>query len=71
MEARTLITDGLSAEDRKLIIDEEERAWKLGREHVPEDSRSAYDAHGEQKLDGYREGLRRPTNHRDAAPRQE
>jgi hypothetical protein len=57
-ETQRLIVDGLSAEDRKLILDEEERAWALGREHVPEGLRSAYDEHGRQKLNGYREGLR-------------
>ena len=49
--------DGLSLEDRERILAEEERAWSLGREHVPEELRHPYDAYAQEKLDGYRNAL--------------
>jgi hypothetical protein len=41
--------------EMNLIMDEEERAWRLGREHIPAELREAYDAHGRRMLQSYRE----------------
>ena len=48
----------MSADERKITYDEEERAWRLGRDHVPEELHVAYDAQAERNLSDYRRTLR-------------
>jgi hypothetical protein len=50
--------EALSVMEAELIDEEEARAWALGREHVPEELRTSYDSHAEEKVSGYRQGLR-------------
>ena len=57
MYAEQPVLDGLPIDERRIILDEEERAWELGREYVPEDCHPAYDLKAQERLDGYRQEL--------------
>ncbi len=47
----------MSDDERKITFDEEMRAWGLGREHVPDELRDAYDARAERSLSDYRQAF--------------
>jgi hypothetical protein len=51
------VSDSLSQDARQLILDEEEIAWKNGREYVAEELLVSYDARAEKMLSGYRSAL--------------
>jgi hypothetical protein len=51
------ISAGMLEDDRRLIFDEEETAWRNGREHAAEGLLEAYDARAREMLDGYRSAL--------------
>jgi hypothetical protein len=46
------VTDPLTPEETRLIEEEEERAWTLGRRHVRQDHVDEYDAHAQMTLAG-------------------
>lgn len=51
------LSEGLSEDERRLILDEEEIAWKNGRDYVAEELLVSYDARAEKMLEGYRSAL--------------
>jgi hypothetical protein len=48
---------GLSEDERRLILGEEEQAWKNGREYVSDELHAAYDDRAREMLRGYRSVL--------------
>ena len=52
----------LTPEECSRIVQEEQLAWTLGRDHVPESLRAAYDARARKMVDGYKNELLGPVH---------